>query len=168
MYGSRGLGDDSGGLDDGGDYGFEDDGIDIDYAAPPSPTTIALQTGSSAPAGAAPATTPPPLVNYQTPPTTPTGLSPTGVALAQAFKNPDGSPTYDGAPYSATDLLNPYNLSHLFGGLLTTLTGGTKSPTGLPVGSVAPASTIGGVKTSTLAIAAVVAGVAYFAFGRKS
>lgn len=161
----RGLGDDP---TDQGDYGFEDGAPMTDNGFTPVslPTTIAL---SNTPMGAGPVTLPPPLVNY-TPGIPFTGAqTPTGVALSQAFKNPDGSPTYDGAPYSATDLLNPYNVAHLFGGLLTTITGGAKP--GAPVygaASMAPASTIGGVKTSTLAIAAGVALIAYVALGRKS
>ncbi|HEY3885914.1 MAG TPA: hypothetical protein VGL62_11935 [Vicinamibacterales bacterium] len=165
--GRRGLGDDS---DEASDFGFEDDGStdtsDQGFTPVSQPTTIALSNTSI---GTGPVAVPPPLVNY-TPgiPLPTTAGTPTGVALTQAFKNPDGSPTYDGAPYSATDLLNPYNLSHLFGGLLTTVTGGAKPGTPLVAGAVAPASTIGGVKTSTLALLAGVGVVAYLVLGRKS
>jgi hypothetical protein len=157
-----GLGDDSDGSD--GDFGLEDDGS-TDTSTPivvAPPATIQLATTSM---GTGPASTPPPLVNYTPVQPFPGTASPTGVALAQAFKNPDGSPTYDGAPYSATDLLNPYNLQHMFGGLLTTLTGGAKPTT--PTGVVAPASTIAGVKTSTIAVLAVVGLGAYLLLGRK-
>lgn len=130
---------------------------DVYVTAPPPPTL----TLSTTPFGPAPMPSLPylPVVTPPAPTTPFSSGTPTGVPQAVAFRNPDGSATYDGHPYSATDLLNPYNVAHFFGGFLTP-TNATNQPrlnfASGTYGVTAPAqaSLFGGMSTPTLALLA--------------
>jgi hypothetical protein len=130
-------------------------------AAAPVLSTISTAFGSDA---NQPAT----LVNYGAP----SSPTPTGIAYSQAFKNPDGTPTYDGAPYSPTDLLNPYNLRHLFGGFLTPTTpypqAGLYAPTYAGGATTQASVTTGKMSTATLLLLGALAVGGALLLGKKS
>ncbi len=88
------------------------------------------------------------------------------------FKNPDGSPTYDGAPYSPTDLLNPYNFSHFFVGI-GDIFGSRPLPIGVsrpaldaPASATAP-TMLAGVNVKTLAVLGIGAALLFAVLNKR-
>jgi hypothetical protein len=116
------------------------------------------------------------------------------VAQSKTYTNPDGTPTYNGQPYSATDFANPYNNAGTYvagapvgpatpgGG---TSTAGTLPPaisttagpaiidTGFsPQPAITPTlavpATVAGISTSTLVLGAAAVGLVLWLSKRKS
>ncbi len=139
------------------------------YTYTPPPESIPLAYTPSG--GLGPFVEPPPLVNWTQPvsPIPSTAYTPTTSAM---FKNPDGSPTYDGTPYSPTDLLNPYNFSHLFGAIGDVF-GSRPLPIGVsrpalyaPAGTTTPAMTAG-LNVKTLAVLGIGAALLFAVLNKR-